>query len=1156
MSHRKTACLHPGDRRPISNPAGQATKFSVVLVLASFAIVRAVWAGQGGTQNGSSQQTPHQVLDGTAQKVGHYNPNQMLRLAFALRPPHLDEERKLIGQMYDKKSPEFHKFLTAKEWNARFAPSAQDEQAVADWAQNQGLRITRRYPDRLLVDVEAPAGTIEKALNIEINYYQIGATSFFSNDRDPLLPPYLETVVWSIQGLNSLEHEHPVSRRGQKIAPAADYVAGPAVAAGPADHADGDPTQVPAGVRKGKKGEDLGSNPLITGGGYDPTDIYNSEAYNFNALYAQGHCCNPLGNPGQSPSQSSIAIATFDSVNLSDIAGFHNTYPYLAYFVQLYNIDGSPSFSDSEGTMDTEWSTAMSNSFGSYQDTAKVYVYQGANYLNNTITDVYNAMLSDGYARVFSTSWYCTELTTIGSNEDCLGGTMNARDSIFLSMVGQGWTLVAASGDAGATSGCGDADAIQFPSTDPNVIAAGGTTLSLSSGPIYKSEVAWTGGPDGCWSNDGGSTGGFSAYWWAPSYQSALGFGARAVPDIALNADWYNSPQTLYYSGTLYTDCQTQYNCGGGTSIVAPEMAGFFAQENAYLLTLGNVCGSGSSACSPMGNANYYLYDEGIYQSAPHYPFYDITSGCNNNDITTYYGLGYYCAGWGYDEVTGWGSANMLQLAWSINWFSTIYIGAPSVTFTGPAINGWYNTEQTVSWTVADNAHTGIAGFSQGWDSIPSDPYSEATPGAGNSFYSGPQFPNATSGWLDFVDYGVSQGCHTAYVEAWDNMGEPTNVSYGPVCYDTIAPATTSTLGGTLSGGVYISAVTVTLSATDNASGVASTVYQLDGGTVTTYTAPFTVSATALGTHTLTYHSTDKAGNVENSHTVSFTIDATTSTSVSSSLNPSTYGTKVTFTATVTASSGTVTGTVTFKDGSTTLGTGTISGGKATFAVSTLALGSHSITAVYGASGNFLGSTSSVLTQTVNIASSATTVASSLNPSTYGASVTFTATVTSSGGTPTGTVTFKNGSTTMGTATLGSGKATFTTKTLSPGNNRITAVYGGSTDFAGSTSSVLNQAVNPASTTTTLTSSQNPSTSGQLVTFTATVTSSGGTPTGSVTFKDGSSTLGTGKLNSSAKATFSTSTLSVGSHSITAVYGGNLEFGTSTSAVLTQTVNQ
>jgi uncharacterized delta-60 repeat protein len=94
----------------------------------------------------------------------------------------------------------------------------------------------------------------------------------------------------------------------------------------------------------------------------------------------------------------------------------------------------------------------------------------------------------------------------------------------------------------------------------------------------------------------------------------------------------------------------------------------------------------------------------------------------------------------------------------------------------------------------------------------------------------------------------------------------------------------------------------------------------------------------------------------------------------------------------------------------------------------------------------------------------------------------------------------------------------------------------------------------PASSTS-LTSSLNPSTFGVAVTFTATVNSTGGTPTGTVTFKDGVNTLGTGTL-SSGKAIFHTSTLAAGTHSITAAYGGTTSFASSTSAVLTQTVNQ
>ncbi len=92
-------------------------------------------------------------------------------------------------------------------------------------------------------------------------------------------------------------------------------------------------------------------------------------------------------------------------------------------------------------------------------------------------------------------------------------------------------------------------------------------------------------------------------------------------------------------------------------------------------------------------------------------------------------------------------------------------------------------------------------------------------------------------------------------------------------------------------------------------------------------------------------------------------------------------------------------------------------------------------------------------------------------------------------------------------------------------------------------------------TTTSVVSSQNPSTSGQSVTFTATVSSAtSGTISGTVTFKDGSTTIGSGTI-SGGVATFTTSSLSTGSHSVTAEYGGNVNFNGSTSSTLTQTVN-
>jgi hypothetical protein len=96
--------------------------------------------------------------------------------------------------------------------------------------------------------------------------------------------------------------------------------------------------------------------------------------------------------------------------------------------------------------------------------------------------------------------------------------------------------------------------------------------------------------------------------------------------------------------------------------------------------------------------------------------------------------------------------------------------------------------------------------------------------------------------------------------------------------------------------------------------------------------------------------------------------------------------------------------------------------------------------------------------------------------------------------------------------------------------------------------------VNPATTATALISSRNPSAQGQSVKFTATVTSATTTPTGAVTFMDGSSVLGTVNL-AAGKASFITSALSTGSHSITAVYNGTTNIAGSAAPVLVQVVN-
>lgn len=183
-----------------------------------------------------------------------------------------------------------------------------------------------------------------------------------------------------------------------------------------------------------------------------------------------------------------------------------------------------------------------------------------------------------------------------------------------------------------------------------------------------------------------------------------------------------------------------------------------------------------------------------------------------------------------------------------------------------------------------------------------------------------------------------------------------------------------------------------------------------------------------------------------------------------------------------------------------------------------------------------------------------TTLASSLNPSTFGASVKFTATVTSSPSPSGGTVTFKDGSTTLGTSPMSGGSGTLTTGSLSVNSHSITAFYSGSSSGGGflSSTGALTQVVNKVNTTTTVTSSLNPSTSGSSVTFTVTVT--GQSATGAVALNDGATTINTITLSHGSGA-FATSSLSVGTHSITGVYSGNTNNNGSTSPALQQVVN-
>lgn len=184
-----------------------------------------------------------------------------------------------------------------------------------------------------------------------------------------------------------------------------------------------------------------------------------------------------------------------------------------------------------------------------------------------------------------------------------------------------------------------------------------------------------------------------------------------------------------------------------------------------------------------------------------------------------------------------------------------------------------------------------------------------------------------------------------------------------------------------------------------------------------------------------------------------------TTTVLTASPNPSTYGDAVTFTAAVTPAPPDGE-SVAFTQGGSTLGSGTLSGGTATFTTSTLAPASYTIKAIYSSDGTYGGSTSNAVKETVGKVPTNTTLVSSQDPINFGLSVTFTATVTSSSGTPTGDVSFYNGTTKLGIEALSpNGVANYTTAKLPAGTDSITAIYDGSTLLAPSTSNVVIETV-------------------------------------------------------------------------------------------------
>jgi len=394
------------------------------------------------------------------------------------------------------------------------------------------------------------------------------------------------------------------------------------------------------------------------------------------------------------------------------------------------------------------------------------------------------------------------------------------------------------------------------------------------------------------------------------------------------------------------------------------------------------------------------------------------------------------------------------------------FAGGSSRTVTANASSGYtfknwtengsvVSTSASYTFTLNGNRNL-VANFAQNFTiSVSASPAAGGTVGGAGTFAGGSSrtvTASANSGYT-FTNWTENGSVVSSSASYTFTLNSNRNLVANFVQNYTIVVSASPAAGGAVGGaGIFAGGSSRTVTASAN-SGYTFANWTENGSVVST-SASYTF--TLNGNRTLVANFTTNKGG--------------TTATVSVAPNPSSYGQAVSFKVTVAAvapASGTPTGSVTFMDGSTTLGTRTLSNGKAALNAAKLAVGNHSITAVYGGDANFASSTSSAVTQTVN--KGATTVTASASPGTVApnAAVTLQAQVNVTSpavATPAGHVTFKEKNVTLGSGTVASGVAEITINPIPIGSHTITAIYSGDSHLAtssGATSFTVSAALGP-----------------------------------------------------------------------------------------------
>ena len=457
--------------------------------------------------------------------MGEANAQQQLNLSIGLQLRNQQELQLLLREMYTPHSPSYHHFLSPQQFVEEFGPTAEQQQQVIDYLQQQGLSITHISSNHLLIDASATVAQAEATFKVSINNYKLGANQFYANASPPSIPGPLASIITSIGGLDNSVHMHPL------------------------DHLN------PKNSNNPRAGQGGGFAPADLNGAYDAT---------------------PLLQSGVQGNNQTVAVFELDGYQSSDVSQYFQTYnlgsPSISN-VLVDGFDGSAGAGAIEVELDIEVVAAMAPK-------AAQIVYQGPNSTQG-VNDTYNQIVTDNKAQIATISWGECESQT-GNAE------LQTLDNILSQGSAEGIAMYAASGDSGAYD-CNDTNlAVDSPASDPNITGAGGTNLQLNNG-AYGSESVWSNSSDTQRSPEGaGGGGGISNFFKEPTWQTGPGVqnqysdGNREVPDVSADAD----PATGYsvYCTVVAAGCSSSgWITVGGTSAAAPLWAGSTALINEYL---------------------------------------------------------------------------------------------------------------------------------------------------------------------------------------------------------------------------------------------------------------------------------------------------------------------------------------------------------------------------------------------------------------------------------------------------------------------------------------------------------------------------------------------------------------------------------------------